>query len=119
MSFFLQKIEVVKLPVMPETITNLNQQLSMSFKDVICKFSTKNFFELQNLHCQGAIGLTGRNANSVVPIVYRILSPVTGAIFVSAHDLQQLCGVQLKSIFGAVLSDCSLDVTVRLVVEVF
>jgi ABC-type enterochelin transport system ATPase subunit len=51
------------------------------------------------------IGVIGKGAECIIPMMYRILYPDTGATFLSEHDLTQFCETELKTLLGVVLSD--------------
>jgi ABC-type bacteriocin/lantibiotic exporter with double-glycine peptidase domain len=102
-----KQIEMVKSPTAVETIADISKGVSVSFKEIVCKIAMKNVLEIRKVHCRYAevLGVRGKGATCVVPMIYRILNPESGATFLAEHDLQQFDDTQLKSLVGVVLSD--------------
>lgn len=88
---FLSKIPILNEPVHPDLNNEVRRTFPVIFNDVSLVIAGRKMLEIKKLSIkQGqTIGIKGRGANLIIPLMFRITTPTKGLIFFGEKDLQQ------------------------------
>lgn len=89
--FFINKIPILNEPVHPDLNNEIRRTFPVTFNDVSLVLAGRKMLEIKKLSIkQGqTIGIKGRGANIIIPLMFRIATPTKGLIFFGEKDLQQ------------------------------
>lgn len=85
--------------------------LSIDFKDVDVKLCGKTILEISKLHIEKGtiIGLTGTGSNYITSVVFKLLKPSIGVIFVGNQELSLISQDNLHSLIAVVPFDLQIQ----------
>lgn len=81
--------------------------ISIDFKDISVKLCGKKVLEISKLHIEKGdiIGITGNGSHLITSVLFKLLKPCLGVIFVGSQDLSVVSQDNLHSIIAVVPFD--------------
>lgn len=81
--------------------------ISIDFKDITVKLCGKKVLEIHRLHIEKGdiIGITGNGSHLIASVLFKLLKPSLGAVFVGTQDLSLVSQDNLQSLIAVVPYD--------------
>jgi ABC-type multidrug transport system fused ATPase/permease subunit len=89
--------------------------ITIDFKEIDVKLCGKSVLAIEKLHIEkgSIVGVTGNGAHLLTSVLYKLLRPSLGVVFIGTQDLGMISQDSLQNIISVVPSDLQVqDITI-------
>lgn len=85
--------------------------MSVTFKDVIVNLCGKKILDIRHLHIEKGdiIGFKGKGSNMILPLLFKLIRPKAGVLFLGSTELNLISNENLYSIISCIPYDLQIE----------